>query len=187
MVLGLLALGEAAAQDRPHMLPTRDVDITYRVVRAGQTLDERVRWRAAEQLERVDPPGSVYMIVNHKTRRIDMVNPAGKSVLQLDAPRRDTLEPDSAADYTKLGETKIAGVSCTEWATTGGAAPEQLCVTPDGVLLRIRESGKTLLEATRVVYRRLDPETFEVPAKFQMTPPPAAAPPPPGMGAIVPE
>jgi hypothetical protein len=185
-VLSLLAAGAALAQTHPQLIPTRDVDVTYRVTQAGRTVEERVRWLAAEQVQRVDSSGPIYMIVDHKSRRLTLVNIAKRTVLTMDAPRQSALDPDSDAAFTNAGQASVAGLPCTEWLMPAGGA-KRLCVTADGVMLRVQDGGSTLAEATAVQYGQSDPASFQVPADFQNMPPPAAAPEPPGAGALQPQ
>ncbi len=52
--VGLLARAE---EQQPLLVPMRDVDITFKVTRPGETtFTERVRWSANERLERIDGP-----------------------------------------------------------------------------------------------------------------------------------
>ena len=184
LVGALLLAGAAAAEAGPQLIPTRDVEITYRVTRAGQTLDERVRWLAADQLERVDATGSVYMLVDHKARRLTLVNDARRAVLEMAVPPGRLLDPETASGYTRAGDSQVAGLPCTTWRLpTGGDAVKQLCVTGDGVVLQVQDQGRMVAEATAVDYRAMNPDTFRVPAGYAQAPPPAAAPPPPETGA----
>ncbi len=185
--LTLFAAGEASAQSRPQFIPLRDVDITYRVTQSGRTLTERVRWLAAAKFERVDPPGPIYMIVDHATHHLWLVDTARRSVLELDAPSRTALQPDESAAFVRAGQAKVAGLSCTEWrvATSEGEA-KQLCVTADGVLLRAEQAGRPLVRALSVRYGPLKAKAFQVPTDYERAPPPAAAPPPIGSGPAEP-
>lgn len=181
-ILFLLAFGVVLAQTRPQLIPTRDVDVTYRVTQAGRTVEERVRWLAAEQIQRVDSSGPVYMIVDHKAQRLTLVNTAKRTVLAMEAPR-SPLDPDSNAGFANTGRASVAGLPCTEWRMPTGAG-KQLCVTDDGVMLRVQDAGTTVAEATTVQYGQADPASFEVPTDFQNVPPPAVAP---GTGALPPQ
>lgn len=184
LLFGAVIAARAAAETGPQLIPTRDVEITYRVTREGRTLAERVRWLAADQLERVDATGSVYMLVDHRARRLTLVNDARRVVLQMEAPRGRLLDPEMAAGYTRAGQGKVAGLPCTNWRLPiGGDAVKQVCATDDGVVLQIQDQGQTITEATAVDYRRMDPDAFRVPAGYAQAPPPAAAPPPPDTGA----
>ena len=70
-VLASLLVGPVARAESPQLLPTRDVDITYDVTLPSQPrVRERVRWLAAEKLERVDGPHKSTTIFNRRTREI---------------------------------------------------------------------------------------------------------------------
>lgn len=179
-----LITAENAAASHPALIPRRDVSITYRVSQGGKTLAERVRWLGGAEIERVDLPGPVYMIADFKSQRLSLVDTARKSVLELEAPKESATHPDPASAWIEAGHAKLAGLECTEWRLAmGGVEPEQICVTSDGVLLRVSVAGTPIVEAKTVRFETLDPTLFAVPAKYQRQPPPAAAPPPPGAGA----
>jgi hypothetical protein len=58
--LAFLLMGAQTPEhpDQPVVLPTRDVDITYRITRPQQpALTERRRWLASDHLQRVDVSG----------------------------------------------------------------------------------------------------------------------------------
>src|SRR5690349_15517221 len=51
------AMGQTGnANDRPLLLPTRDVDVTYEIPQGSRTLAQRLRWIASARKLRVDPP-----------------------------------------------------------------------------------------------------------------------------------
>ncbi|MBV9735671.1 MAG: hypothetical protein JO209_07150 [Acidisphaera sp.] len=176
-VLGAaLCPAAVGAQDRPQTLPTRDVDITYRITRGGQTMQERTHWLAAGEVQRIDPPdgGDTYMIMDHHDRQVAMVNANARTVVELTAPPPGPLEPGSAAAFARGGEETVAGLTCTDWQTQAADAPAVLCLTPDGVLLRLQAAGATLVEATSVQYAPADPAEFRIPADYRhVTPQPA--------------
>lgn len=182
MLVGAALLATvAAAQDRPNTLPTRDVDITYAVTRDGQTLQERTRWLAAGEIQRIDPPGggATYMIMDHQARHVAMVNDATHTVVELTAPP-NPLEAGGPG-FTRQDQATVAGLPCTDWRTQAGDAPAVLCLTADGVLLRLQAAGTTLVEATKVQYGPADPAAFRVPADYRrVTPqtPPGQSPSP---------
>jgi hypothetical protein len=69
----------------------------------------------------------------------------------------------------------IAGQACTDWATAGAGTETVLCLTGDGVLLRVQAGGRTLVEANRVTYAPADPNLFAIPTDYNhMTPPPGS-------------
>ena len=76
-VLASLLVGKAGAEQPPHLLPTRDVDITYDLTLPSQPrVRERVRWLAAELLERVDGPHKSSTIFNRRTHEIIILTSA---------------------------------------------------------------------------------------------------------------
>jgi hypothetical protein len=115
-------------------------------------------------------------------------------VIEMAAPDNVTGMPDSAAaEAVRRGTDTVAGLACTEWDMTDAAGePAQVCLTDDGVLLRARTGGRTLLSAETVQYGALDADLFVVPAAYThrwMGPQPSApqplapqpsAPPPAG-------
>ena len=69
-VLASLLIGKAGAEKPPQLLPTRDVDIIYEVTLPSQPrIRERVRYLAAELLERVDGPHKSTTIFDCRTHR----------------------------------------------------------------------------------------------------------------------
>jgi hypothetical protein len=78
-------------------------------------------------------------------------------------------------DLAKSGTATIAGIRCTNYQATINRQDGQLCLTDDGVLLRVQsgEQGQQrALEAVRVTYEVQPSTLFEPPAGFQKTEPP---------------
>jgi len=174
----LVWAGPSFAQERPRTMPSRDVDIVYNITRAGQTLQERTRWLAAEQTQRVDPPGQgIHFIMNHERRRALLVDDNRRTVIDMAQPQVSPLDPDSTANFTRGDAAMIAGLNCIDWSTSAGGPATQLCLTEDGVLLRVRSGGHTLIEAGSVSYAPVDPALFQIPPDYTHMAPPA---PPPG-------
>src|SRR4029077_16707074 len=70
-VLASLLVGKAGAEQPTQLLPTSDVDIIYEVTLPSQPrIRERVRYLAAEQLERVDGPHKSTTIFDRRTHEI---------------------------------------------------------------------------------------------------------------------
>ena len=186
-LLASLPAGAAAAQGRPPTVPTRDVDVTYRVGQ-GAALEQRTRWQVSEQRMRIDTPTpGVYMIVDYASRRMSLVSDADRGVLEL--PAKDGVLPGplpgalpgQAADrgrasFERVGTARVAGLGCTEWQTLDSqGAATTACITEDGVLLRARQGAQVLAEAARVTYGRLDPGAFRVPDGYARATRPEAA------------
>ena len=172
-LISLCLAGAAAAQERPVITPTRDVDVTYR---AG-AVEQRMRWLAAEQRLRIDPPGSdLYMLVDYHARRMQMVRPSDQKVVDLPTPATLPGQPP-AGRYARGGAASVAGLACTEWQTRDAAGdPATVCFTPDGVMLRAVRGGAVLVEAQRVAYGPQDAALFRIPPGYATIAPPALPP-----------
>ena len=164
----ILCCGAGAAW--PVLRPIHDVDVIYAMDAGdGTTLHERLRWRAAAQELRLDPPTEgLYVIIDLAARRMSTVRTAERMVVETAAPENVTGMPDSAAAAAVRGGTdEVAGLACTDWDMADAAGEvARLCLTDDGVLLRARAGGRTLLSAETVVTGPLDADLFQVPANF---------------------
>ena len=132
-------------------------------------LRERVRWKAADELERVDIPGGATSIFDHKTRYVTVLERDSHSYLKLPSRARGPVEPDRDAPLTRGGEADVAGLHCVvwNWINPEDQTPYSACVTDDGVPLRLREEGQTVAEAVSVRYGDLKPTLFEVPSGYE--------------------
>ena len=169
-------LGQGAGgQDRPALVPTRDVDVTYH----AQGIDQRMRWLAAGHKLRIDPPGAgVFMVVDYDAHRMAMVRPADRKAVDLPSPGELPGAAGPSGTYVRRGGETVAGLSCTDWDTRDNSgATATVCFTGDGVLLRASKDGKVLAEATSVAYAPQNPADFVVPPGFQVLTPPPSPPP----------
>jgi hypothetical protein len=169
----LLALPAGAAEDQPTLLPTRDVDITYDVTRPQQPkVRERVRWLAADHLERVDSSGRSTTIFDRNAHEMTLLSPANRTYRKLDGAPRRALEPEPDAVLKRGGNAVVARLPCTEWSWTDDVATYTICLTADGVMLRLAVDGATVSEARSVKYAPQKAELFQVPRGYA----PALAP-----------
>jgi hypothetical protein len=165
-VLASLPVGWVARAEPPNLLPTRDVDITYDVTLPSQPrVRERVRWLAAEQLERVDGPHKSTTVFNRRTREIILLTSANRTFRQLDMPRQPQ-EPEPEAILKRGSESVVAGLHCVDWSWTEDVETRTVCITADGVLLRFLVDAKTISEARSVTYRPQPPDIFQVPPNY---------------------
>jgi hypothetical protein len=117
-VLVSLLVGKAGAEQLPQLLPTRDVDIIYDVTLPSQPrVRERVRYLAAELLERVDGPHKSTTIFDRRTHEIIILTSANRSFLKLSMPRQPQ-EPGPEATLKRGNESVIAGLHCVDWSWT---------------------------------------------------------------------
>jgi hypothetical protein len=162
------------AEDSPVLLPSRDVDVTYDVTRPQKPkVRERVRWLAAEHLERVDASGRATTIFDHEAHAITLLTPATRTFRKLDQAPRRALEPEPGAVLKRGAEAVVAGLPCTHWSwTEDGGEQHTVCATADGVILRLIVDGQTFIQARSVKYGSQKADLFRVPANYT----PALAP-----------
>ncbi len=173
--LALVLVGPVAwAEEQPQFLPTRDVDITYDVIRPSQTkkIRERVRWLAGGHLERIDGPDRSTTILDHSADEITLLTPARRTYSKLAGAPRRPLDPEPGTALKRGNEAIVAGLHCVDWSWTEDVETHTVCATADGVLLRLIVDGKTIKEARSVSYARQGPELFQVPPGYT----PALAP-----------
>jgi hypothetical protein len=173
--LTLLLLGSPPrAEEQPQLSPTRDVDITYKITQQRQKpITERVRWSAGEQLERVDGPNKSSSIFDHNARVDTLLNGASRTYRKLENAPRQLLEPEPGAVLKRGSDAVVAGLPCTDWSWTEDVEKHTVCVTPDGVVLRlVIDESKTVMEARSVRYASQPAELFRVPPSYA----PALAP-----------
>lgn len=169
LVLLLLLAFPAAAQDRPHTVPQRDVDVTYRAGTGAQAMEQRSRWRVADGKVRLDPPTpGVYMILDTRAGTMAMVSDADRGVVDLPLPPMPgTVRAAPGAAMARVGSDRVAGLPCTEWeATDTQGLPTVACYTDDGVMLRARRGATVFVEAKTVAYVTPDDAAFAVPPSY---------------------
>jgi hypothetical protein len=179
----VLAPFAAAAQERPPLTPSRDVDVVYMMVqddaRSGpRVVEERMRWAAAEGKLRIDPPTpGMWLVMDTRARRLATVRDAERSVLEIESAEAMP-GPAAGTTFQWRGTDTVAGVPCTEWQTSDvTGAPTLACITADGVLLRASAAGRVLVEALHLSYAAQDPSVFRVPEQYRkIAPPPAHRP-----------
>jgi len=183
----VLAPVAAAAQERPALIPTRDVDVVYMMVQTDapggpRVVEERLRWAVTSGKLRIDPPiPGLWMVVDTRTRRLATVRDSERSVLEIESPQAlPWPAPAAGAAFQRHGDDTVAGVSCTEWQTADmTGAPTLACITGDGVLLRASVAGRVVVEALHVRYAAPDASVFRIPEDYRkITPPPVQRPAP---------
>lgn len=170
LVIGLAWVMPARA-DQPLLRPSRDVDVTYRAAAAGdgQEIEQRVRWLAAAQTMRIDPPSpGLHVIIDYVARRMSVVRDATRSVVEMPAPDGvGVIGGAAATSFVRRGEATVAGRPCTEWQTLDTEArPAVVCITEDGVLLRAGTADQVRVSAVAVRYEPQDPAAFQIPTDY---------------------
>jgi hypothetical protein len=189
----LLVASPAVAQERPLLVPTRDVAVTYLVTAGqGQGHELRMAWLVAERKLRVDAAGAPgWSVIDQRAKRMLVVMDQQRAVLEVPANTGPgglsvPTEPPASARFTRGGSATVAGLRCTLWRYEDGDKQGETCLTADGVMLRSsggKGSRTGAVEATKVAYGPQDPARFQAPPGYRsmQLPPgltlPGAAPP----------
>ena len=178
--LALIVVGTAtAAEQRPPLVPTKDVDISYRITRPNQpAIIERRRWLAGEHLERVDGPDKSTTIFDRGKGEFILLNVATRTFRKLEGKGRGPPEPDAGVTLARGAELVIAGLHCSEWTWTEDTETHTVCTTPEGVLLRLAIDGRTVIEARSVHFAPQAAKLFQVPPSYSPALAPEGAPEP---------
>lgn len=173
LALLLAASPLRAEESEQPLLPTRDVDISYQITRPDQPpIVERRRWLASDRLVRSDGPDKSTTLYDRDAHEITVLNPKNRTFLKLEGSLRQPLDPEKGQTLKRGGDSKVAGLSCTDWSWMADAETHTVCLTLDGVLLRLVIDGKTLMQARSVKYGSQPEELFRVPRDYT----PALAP-----------
>ena len=154
--------------DQPVVLPTRDVDITYRITRPQQpALTERRRWLASERLQRVDVNGGT-TIFDRNRGEFTLLNPSTHTYRKFEGTPRMPRAPGKDVALKPGSDAVIAGLHCTDWSwiDQGDDETHTACLTADGVMLRLVIGGTTIMQARSVTYAKQPPEIFQVPSGY---------------------
>lgn len=166
----------AMAQDRPKaIVPIRDVSVTYQLA-DGQNM--HMSWLAsARQMRMDDPPGLPGpLLLDQRMLRATLLIEGQKIAAQvpIDAsiPGAAMATPETAmaAVVGRQGEAVIAGHACTIWRYSTAQQGGSLCLTEDGVTLRVEsdQHPESRMEATAVAYGPQDAGRFSVPADYRV-------------------
>ena len=175
VVLAVLFLGTPlrAQEQPPHELPARDVDISYQITRPHQPrIIQRRRWLASERLVRIDGPDKSATIYDRNAHEIILLNLAKHTYLKLEGTPRLPLDPERGKALKRGNESVVAGFPCLDWSWIEDVETHTVCLTSDGVLLRLVVDGSNLMQARSVSYSQQPPELFQVPQTYE----PALAP-----------
>lgn len=154
-ILSLLATA-ALAQERPSLLPTRDVQVVYKTLghNAGHELTfSQAAGNPRIRVEGAQIPG--YAVIDRAMHATMVVMPAQRMVIDIAADRpsgQDFVLPDAQGRFTRKGLDKVAGLPCTVWDFDTGKDTGTACITADGVMLRTVNRGGDGLEATKLAY-----------------------------------
>ena len=160
----------ALAEERPNILPTRDVAVTYRIEGGGPSAPSSLgmAWHAVSRSMRMDVPGMGWMVANHDTNRAFMAMEGARMVMDL--PMAEVMRqygPGEGARFQREGQDRVAGLPCTVWRYEDRGRQGRACMTTDGVMLRGTAPGPdgrpATVTATEVRYAAQDPARFARP------------------------
>ena len=145
--LALAALSwPAAAQERPSLLPTRDVSVTYRADGSGRgPVEMRLSWLNAEETMRMDLPGGAgWSLTDMRDGRVRMVIEAQRVVMELPpgSTGRNPAQPSASTRFRRIGSETILGHRCDVWHFEDGEQRGEACITADGVMLRAQGNSQ---------------------------------------------
>jgi len=177
LALACMLTAPARAADHPPAVPTRDVDVLYDLPTRAGLAKQRLRYSAARQVFRIDPPGQgLFVIIDQPRGRMYTVREDNRTIIEMASPR-SWMHGITGGRFERRGADTVAGLACTDWATTDSERRTVLvCLTADGVMLRARTvNGAPLITAATVRYLPQPDGVFMVPAGFRrLAPPPIA-------------
>jgi hypothetical protein len=179
------------AAEHPVLAPTKDATVTYNLTGANQVdgaailqityADRgRVRMDFFRFAGATSPLGS--LIFDPPADRVITTLPERHGYLQRDVGKlfNPGIMLNDKMSFTRQGSATIAGLQCTDWGVSNGAAGgATACVTDDGLVLRTtRSKPEGSMEALAVKYGPPPADIFTPPADYGLIPSaPAAAPP----------
>jgi hypothetical protein len=175
-IVWLLGMANASMAEQPRLFPSRDVAVVYHAPGPhGVEVEQSVRWLAAAETMRIDPPNrNLHVIIDYVGRRMSVVDDASRSVVEMAAPDSANAVGGgmASASYTRLGPGTVAGHPCTEWKASDREGRAALvCITEDGVLLRAGTPRTVRVSAISVQYGPQDAAAFRVPLDYvRLTP-----------------
>jgi hypothetical protein len=142
LLIGLSLMG--AAPDRPPIPPRRDAAVTYQVGgAAAQAIPGgvpgllTVRWDAAGQRLRAEAEGRTQaVLIDLRTRQGSVIDTGLHAILPLRTPDPGAMLRLDGARFTRAGQDRVAGATCTNWTVQHPKGNGTICVTADGVPLR---------------------------------------------------
>ena len=184
MAIAALLLTGATA-DRPTLPPRRDVAVTYRTTGAAAALippglqglgpadgvgQMRLRWNASGLLRLEAEGRPQFLVLETAGPSAHVVDNSLRTAISLPMKPRD-LEAVflNNADLARVGEDRVVGLACTVWSVHARNGGGTVCITGDGVPLRLDgtvDGRKGTLTATAIDFSPQPPSLFQVPTGF---------------------
>lgn len=134
-----------------------------------------IRDGAKMRMEVVSGEGQSVVVNNADTGESFIITTAGGQTMamrtsalsQFENPA-DKWNAEYAATATRTGDCTGAGLQGAEWTRDDNGSTNTVCVTDDGILLRVAEGERTVWETTQVTRGPQAPELFVVPPGVQV-------------------
>lgn len=128
------------------------------------------------RMELTTAEGQTTIIADRETGESFIVTNAGGALMavrtsDLSSQVADPVEAwsgDLAATATRSGACSGAGQSGAEWTRTEDGEVKTVCVTSDGILLKVTDDGRTVWETTQVERGPQSADLFAAPAGVQV-------------------
>ncbi len=175
VTMAILAATPVSAQERPAIVPSRDVTVDYRIdAKSSAAVPSKVHVeiQAGGNRIRVEPPDLPgYLLVDRSSGQIVMVMAQQRMFVDMpaDAARIRMFTIGDSTKFTRKGSETIAGQRCTVWDVQDGGRSGTACLTADGVLLRgatVERGHSSGLTATAVKFGPLADSVFAPPPDF---------------------
>jgi hypothetical protein len=164
-----------ADQDRPLLLPTRDVAVTYALDHQGPGAAKQahVYYSASTNRLRLENPGEKQVIIFDRAAKMTTMVMLRQHVyfqmpIDPEIELGFMLTPDMK--FERAGSETIAGHRCTDWTVQSSRVTGTACITDDGVLLLGRGREGTAgggVEAVAVSYAPQPASLFAPPPDFR--------------------
>lgn len=189
LAVTLLAAAPAFANSMPNLIPAHDVSGTYLVTGNEGTQTITVEYSKSANVLRLNPQSNAgYILYNFTAKDAKMVMPQMQRYMDRPemARRAAALQGKANGDdvtVEKGGVETIAGHDCTDYTATDKTrgTSSTLCVTDDGILLKLTSDKGGSVVAQTVSYAPVPAADVQVPpgySEFVMPQMPA------GMGNI---
>ncbi len=175
----------AGSADRPVLPPRSDVAVTYRTTGAAATLipqgvptagpsdapgQMRLRWSAAGKLRLEADGRPQVLLLDTNGPSAHIIDSTLRSAIAVPMKQRD-LDSIllSSADMARVREDRVAGLPCTVWSVHARNGAGTVCITADGVPLRVEgtvDGKQGTLTATSVDQSPQPAALFQVPSGY---------------------
>jgi len=127
-----------------------------------------------QRVEIATPAGPTTMITNSETGESFVLTNAGGQMMamRMDADQFDDPAKDWSAEVAstarRTGDCAVAGENGAVWTRDDNGTPNTVCVTSDGIILRVTEGDRTVWETTSIQRGPQSAELFVLPPGVQV-------------------